>query len=60
MNSIAKNMPVDNPELLLILQEMKTIKRFGLAGLELPFEQVEMYNMVLDMKEQTIVGQINE
>ena len=45
-------MPIDEPELKLIYDEIKTIKRFGVEGLNLPFQQVELYNMVLDMKEK--------
>ena len=44
-------MPVDNPELLMLLDEVKTIKRFGLAGLDMPWEKIEMYNMIMDVAE---------
>ena len=52
MISIEKGMPIDNPELGLLLDEINTIKRYGVDGLELPWEKVEQYNIIMDMIEK--------
>ena len=48
---MSKGMPISNPELKMLIDEIKVIERFGLAGFEMPYEKIEMWNMIMDYRE---------
>jgi len=50
--SLNQDMPVDNMELMLHISEIKTIQRFGVQGLDMPWERIEMYNLIMDSREK--------